>query len=82
MYGVITKQNFEGLLVRLTKDKKNKISTKKLRDSIKEELGLNDEEMKINFLPESIERAMFNIGWVYDPNEKQFERKSKRGIHQ
>lgn len=82
MYGVITKQHFEGLLVKLTKDKTNKISNKKLRDMIAQELALNPEEMKINILPKAIERAMFNIGWVYDPNDDKFERKSKRGINQ
>lgn len=81
MYGVITQQQFEGLLLKLTKDKTNRISIKKLRDLIKEQLGLNDEEIKINFLPKALERAMFNIGWVYDPTEEKFERKTKRGIH-
>lgn len=78
MYGVITQQHFEGLLVKLTKDKKNRISTKKLRDLIKEELGLNDEEMKINMLPKALEQAMFNIGWVYDPIDDKFELKHRK----
>ena len=78
MYGVITQQHFEGLLVKLTKDKTNRISTKKLRDLIQEALKLNDGEMKINMLPKALEQAMFNIGWVYDPNDEKFERKVKK----
>ena len=78
MYGVVTQQNFEGLLVKITKNKKNKISTKKLREMIAQELGLNNEEMKINFLPKAVERAMFNIGWVYDPTDEKFELKQRK----
>ena len=78
MYGIITKQCFEGILSEITKDKKNKIPTEKLREQVAIELGFNEEEMKVNLLPKALEKAMFNIGWVYDPVDDKYELKHRK----